>query len=406
MTSSGEVSDCCCHDGSSCHCGNKTESLEARLEKSLHRPTHPVKSKPRLTTSTSESKLTVSTNGHPTPVHRNNNLAHTSGRPYPSPRAHTRPHTLHGTSAFAKSSMDNEKLEFLRSVDDMSLLHNQGKIYSLSTSGSNSVESLDPNFDNDFSNADQISYDFDKHFRVQSGSHRNVSSEDGTSFLGQSPVVGVNWMESSLSTSATAESVFQMGTSPNFSGDYDWSAAFIPPADFSPSDLPLVSPHFSVFDQTLSHSGESSYQSAPGLTAESSGASETDFGVESHWNDTIQVRDTTFNGSWESGVESFFETNSAPVRKLHQTTIFGTSAPATTTNAQGRHMSGSSTGTAIHLDTSDIDTEDSSEHAIMIPVSEESTNSFSWSMNPGLPPHSGDQAREYGWLLDTCSWSS
>jgi len=200
--------------------------------------------------------------------------------------------------------------------------------------------------------------------------------------------------------------VFPTSTSPNFSGDIDWSAAFVPTADFSPSDLPLVSPHFSVFDQTLSHSGESSYQSAPGLTAESSGASETDYGVESQWNDTLQIRETSFNGSWESGVDSFFEPTSVPVRKLHQPTIFGTSAPAATTNAQGRHMSGSSTGTAIHFDTSDVDAEDDSEHAIMIPASEESTSSFGWSMNPGLPPHSGDQAKEYGWLLDTCSWSS
>jgi hypothetical protein len=74
-------------------------------------------------TAHSESHLTVFSNGHHKPCHRNNNTAHVSGAPYKIPR----PHTLHGHSAFAAlnqgGSSYNSKSETpaTRSMDTLSL---------------------------------------------------------------------------------------------------------------------------------------------------------------------------------------------------------------------------------------------------------------------------------------------
>jgi hypothetical protein len=193
-------------------------------------------------------------------------------------------------------------------------------------------------------------------------------------------------------------------TSPNFAGDFDWSAAnpYSMADNFGPSDLPIVSPQLSVFAQAISQSGESSYQSAPGLTSGSSGAqSEPDL-AEGLWSDQIQIRDTSVGGRWspKAAEPVYFKATSAPDR---QTAGFGTSAPASSSvTSQGRHMSSSSTITAINLAAED-DAEDSSERAIMIPAaSDDNTDDWSWQLDLGsVPPHTGEMAREYNWLLES-----
>jgi hypothetical protein len=339
-------------------------------------------------------------NGHHPPIHRNNNLAHTSGAPYKIPR----PHTLHGTSAFAKSSEENDLLNSIaRSADDMFLVQNPGKVYSLSDSESNSVESFEPISSTDF-NTDFSSYDLDKHFSAQSENSRSGSDEDLTSLVEQGSANDYSWYDGALTT--VAEDTLA-STSPNFAGDFDWSAPnpYSLADNFGPSDLPLVSPQLSVFAQTISQSGESNYQSAPGMTNGSSGAqSETDF-TEGLWSDNLQIRDTSVGGRWSSGAPEsvYFKPTSAPDRHHPLPAGFATSAPASSSIAsQGRHMSNSSTTTAINLAT-ELDAEDTSEHAIMIPAAnDDNTTDWSWQLGLGsVPPHTGEMAREFNWLLES-----
>jgi hypothetical protein len=59
--------------------------------------------KPKLASAHSEGTLTVFTNGHHKPVHRNNNAAHEHGLPYKIPR----PHSIHGHSVHGHKSVDS-----------------------------------------------------------------------------------------------------------------------------------------------------------------------------------------------------------------------------------------------------------------------------------------------------------
>ena len=59
--------------------------------------------KPRLSTTHSESSLSVKTSGHPKPTHKHNDAAQKCGLPYKIPR----PHTIHGHSSIAQKSMDS-----------------------------------------------------------------------------------------------------------------------------------------------------------------------------------------------------------------------------------------------------------------------------------------------------------
>jgi hypothetical protein len=123
---------------------------------------------------------------------------------------------------------------------------------------------------------------------------------------GEALSTSMSWYDPSLPT--VTEALSDYSTSPNgiFEfGDGDWNLP-IPSATgtdfFSPSDLPLVTSQPSDFSQPISHSGESNYQSAPALTASSSGTlsedepafpAESDADkVTSHWSGTVQFRNT------------------------------------------------------------------------------------------------------------------
>jgi len=372
-----EDSGCCCHKGEKCECGGKTEGFDSRFEKALGRPTPSVKSKPsRLTNSPPDSKLTVFSNGHHAPVHRNNS-AQTSGVPYKIPR----PHTLHGNPAFVKVARGHDNGEFDSSFSDDVFGASNSKMYSLSSSGSNSNESLqlaNPDYPLDFSPLEL------------SKSTSNGSFEDLTS---ESNRRGMGWIDTSLST--VPEDIYaSMTTSPNFAGEFEWPAA-VPSAMseyFTSSELPLISPEASTFAQTISHSEESNY--APGLTSGSS-AVQSDIG-DGFWQDTVQVRGnndlrwrSTFGQDYGSGFETADLTRASTRSGL-------------STSSQSRHLSDSSATTAFHLGslgTEPSSSSDDNDYAIMIPNGDDSDE---WGWQSELPAaQNGSDAKEYSWLIDS-----
>lgn len=332
------------------------------MERSLKRPTQPVKSKPQLATSTSEGKLTVFANGHHKPCHRNNNLAHTSGVPYKIPR----PHTLHGISAFAKTEDEMDLLDSLpRSADDMWIPQNSRTISPPTISRTNSEESFD--FGEDGSGSDAFSFDFDKHFSSR--------TDDYKSSLGSMDAVDYNALSSYWSEQAANMSSrdflglsINATASPNFTG-VDW------PPIFSPADLPLPSSQINL-TQTVSHSGDSTYQSLPGLTSNSSNAQESE----------------TEPVSWDASVnlEQYYQ-----AAQLAN----GQSMKA----PQPRHMSSSSAITAINFGSpAGVDADN---NAILIPAGSDADDEAVDDWNDwegalgGHPTANSEMTRNYSWLM-------
>jgi hypothetical protein len=101
--------NCCCSHGARCSCALKKEHLdpvpESDSDEAAPIPTKTIRSRPRALTAQSDTGLTVFTNGHHKPVHRNNTMAHKCGLPYVVPRAHS----IHGPSpgGLANRSVDN-----------------------------------------------------------------------------------------------------------------------------------------------------------------------------------------------------------------------------------------------------------------------------------------------------------
>ena len=97
---------CCCSHGSRCICALKKEHLDPVPEIDVPEikpsPLSPDSRKPRLSTTQSESSLTVFVNGHHKPAHKHNDAAHKCGVPYKIPR----PHTIHGHSSISQTPMD------------------------------------------------------------------------------------------------------------------------------------------------------------------------------------------------------------------------------------------------------------------------------------------------------------
>ena len=94
---------CCCSHGSRCTCSIKKEYLDAVPE--IDMPIAPLRRstssrKPRLLKADSENSLTVFTNGHHKPVHKNNDSAHKCGLPYKIPI----PHSVPGNDAARRST--------------------------------------------------------------------------------------------------------------------------------------------------------------------------------------------------------------------------------------------------------------------------------------------------------------
>ncbi|MCJ1436005.1 hypothetical protein MMC27_005383 [Xylographa pallens] len=98
---------CCCTHGARCTCALKKDHLdpvpETDVPTTTSSPSSTDSRKPRLPTAQSDGSLTVFTNGHHKPVHKNNHAAHECGLPYKIPR----PHSIHGHPVLAQKSMDH-----------------------------------------------------------------------------------------------------------------------------------------------------------------------------------------------------------------------------------------------------------------------------------------------------------
>jgi hypothetical protein len=95
----------CCH-GQRCTCALKKEHLDTVPETGLPfsppLPAEPSR-KPPLTSTKSESTLTIFRDGHHKPAHKHNDMAHKCGLPYTIPRSHT----IHHPSDLPRRSMEH-----------------------------------------------------------------------------------------------------------------------------------------------------------------------------------------------------------------------------------------------------------------------------------------------------------
>lgn len=100
-------SRCGCIHGQRCTCALKKEPhLDTVPETSVPLPVAPLSEpprKPQLTSTKSESTLTVFRDGHHKPAHKHNDMAHKCGLPYTIPRSHT----IHGPPDAARRSVDH-----------------------------------------------------------------------------------------------------------------------------------------------------------------------------------------------------------------------------------------------------------------------------------------------------------
>ncbi|EIT73377.1 copper fist DNA binding domain protein [Aspergillus flavus] len=102
---------CGCTHGQRCTCALKKEPhLNTVPETGLPPPQHTILSeppkKPQLTSTKSESTLTIFRDGHHKPAHKHNDMAHKCGLPYTIPRSHT----IHSTSDVSRRSVDQMPL--------------------------------------------------------------------------------------------------------------------------------------------------------------------------------------------------------------------------------------------------------------------------------------------------------
>lgn len=118
---------CCCSHGSRCTCALKSDHHLPPVPESDSDETPSVAipiskpKRPRAQTAQSESNLTIFTNGHHKPVHKNNNMAHKCGLPYTIPRAHS----IHGQSS---SSLAHRSVDNLPHTNTIDALHSESQI--------------------------------------------------------------------------------------------------------------------------------------------------------------------------------------------------------------------------------------------------------------------------------------
>jgi hypothetical protein len=245
------------------------------------------------------------------------------------------------------------------------------------------------------------------------------------------------WYDNTLSTVAEAPSDFV--TSPiGMYSENEWNIPSATSDYFSPADLPLNMSQ-SNFSQTISHSGESNYQSVPGLTASSSGAqSEIDGptgngkleAFPAFWSGIVQFRESTpVSGARSGNVFAFpssvpnFEANFKPTSspRRHRQTYSGgsnhtpnssgsTTVPgdfglnatvnighlqnlATLKNAREAAAARSASRSPSTFPLPG----DSDVGAIAIPNSEDYYDEFDF---PIRPPQPSENSRQYSWLLD------
>ncbi|KAK8904053.1 hypothetical protein QC760_007485 [Botrytis cinerea] len=121
-----QADTCCCSHGARCTCALKNDHLPPVPESdsdetpSISVPVSKSR-RPRAQTTQSENNLTIFTNGHHKPVHKNNNMAHKCGLPYTVPRAHS----IHGQSS---SSLANRSVDNLPHTNAIDTLHSESQI--------------------------------------------------------------------------------------------------------------------------------------------------------------------------------------------------------------------------------------------------------------------------------------
>ncbi|KAL1861247.1 hypothetical protein Plec18170_001762 [Paecilomyces lecythidis] len=106
-SSTGDNRSCCgCSHGQRCTCALKKEHHLDPVPETGLPPAPPVitaePKKPRLTSTKSESTLTVFRDGHHKPAYKHNDMAHKCGVPYTIPRSHT----IHSTTDIIQRSAD------------------------------------------------------------------------------------------------------------------------------------------------------------------------------------------------------------------------------------------------------------------------------------------------------------
>ncbi|OGE49239.1 hypothetical protein PENARI_c022G05203 [Penicillium arizonense] len=97
---------CGCSHGQRCTCALKKEHLDTVPEAGFpFSPPLPVETarKPPLTSTKSESTLTIFRDGHHKPAHKHNDMAHKCGLPYTIPRSHT----IHHPTDLPRRSVDH-----------------------------------------------------------------------------------------------------------------------------------------------------------------------------------------------------------------------------------------------------------------------------------------------------------
>lgn len=243
----------------------------------------PSKPKPRLTSTHSETALTVFANGHHKPCHRLNNAAHTSGMPYKIPRAHT----LHGP---APSQHREEDLMHRlyghqgprRSIDNLSQTSNE--LYGGFSTAQASTDSLPLTPLAGIQEANGLPFDANAFLTSLQSDPSMVTSGTGSPDEGQlgDTSIGQYWPWSNTMTSPSNQlDGNSLATSPTGgffpSSDTDWAlpSAGVDPVVplWSAGDLPLDPEKLTGnMEQPLSHSEESHGHSVPGLTPSSSKA--------------------------------------------------------------------------------------------------------------------------------------
>lgn len=358
--------------------------------------------------------------------------------PYKIPR----PHTLHGASAFVEAARGNTDDVTQRTVDDLLLLNSSSKLYNTGGAGLSAEDlrlSAQPSA--------FASYDFDNLLG-------NTSATSGSPFeeeLVQTTsaeilATSMGWFDNSLP--AVAEAMEDITTVPSASatGMSDWEWNNIPSATtefFSPSDLPLIPDpsQYADYAQPISHSGESNYQSAPGLTASSSGAqSEVAFptessqpismmnGLDGYWNDDLVFRPQSYDS--QADVNSGFAFTAADVAAVTKS-----ASPVddfSFTAAQAGHTHRISDSTAVPdptvavensdvnpdsmmnlaslsssqtlteaYDTTDVDVDTidaPNPGSIMIPVGNDDPTDGYWNFPADTQTNGADQTGQYAWL--------
>jgi hypothetical protein len=268
-------SRCACHSGAKCICGVKKDSIDLKLDTSKL-TLHAARAKPTLKATQSESTLTVFANGHHKPCHRHNLTAHVSGAPYKLGR----PHTLHGSAAFASYTQSHStgKPEGAaqRAVDTQSLSNND--YYAMFGSNQRPLDglpltpltgSLDPTcFQDSLFGSRCTAYGTDANSPTETQTADTFSAPQWP-WTSTTPSVNPNYPYGSLSTSPSQDCL------PNYESEWAIPSAGLNNPLWSAGDLPLDPSKLNdSVAQPISHSGESNKQSSAGLTTASSSHSE------------------------------------------------------------------------------------------------------------------------------------